>query len=148
MKKLLSLLLTVMLGFSCLSLSAQSVVVANGTVTDGYIPFYGTWMDENQHNQVIYPESMLTDLVGESINSLMFFLSEEPSSYWTSTATLSMGVTASSSFSSSTPDQSPVSQVYSGNINISDGMITFVFDSAFTYNGGNLLLDIATVGGN
>ena len=148
MKKLLSLLLTVMLGFSCLSLSAQSVTVGNGTATDSYIPFYGTWMDESQHNQVIYPESMLTNLVGESINSIMFFLNSEPSTYWTSTVTLSLGTTMSSSFTSTTIDQSPVSQVYSGNINIADGKISFVLDSAFTYTGGNLLLDVVTVGGN
>jgi hypothetical protein len=148
MKKLLSLLLAVMVGFSSLSLSAQSVTVADGTATNSYIPLYGLWMDESQHNQVIYPESMLTNLVGETINSMMFYFGSEPSSYWSSTITLSLGISVNSSFSSATPNQSPVSQVYSGNINFADGMITFVFDSTFTYNGGNLLLDIVTVGGN
>ena len=148
MKKILSFLLTALIGLSSLSLSAQSVTVANGSATNSYIPVYGLWLDANQHNQIIYPESMLTNLVGESINTLMFYLSSEPSGSWTSTVTLSMGITTNTSFSSATPDQAPVSQVYSGNFSITNGVLTFVLDSAFTYNGGNLLLDIATVGGN
>ena len=122
--------------------------MANGTVTNEYVPFYGLWMDASQHNQIIYPESMLTDLVGETINTLMFFFDETPSNAWSSTATLSVGTTIASSFSSATHNQSPVSQVYSGSITISGGIVSFVLDSAFTYNGGNLLLDIVTIGGN
>ncbi len=148
MKKLFSFLLTVLIGLGSLQLSAQSVTVADGNVTNAYIPLYGLWMDDSQHNQIIYPESMLTGLVGETVNTVMFFLSEEPSTYWTSTATLKMGTSVSSSFTTATHNQSPVTQVYTGNINISGGVVTFVLDSAFTYNGGNLLLDITTVGAN
>ena len=148
MKKLLLLLLVVFIGFGSLTLSAQSVTVANGTEANEHIPMYGLWMDENQHNQIIYPESMLTGLMGKTVNTMMFFYSSEPSSYWTSTATLKVGTSVTSSFSSATHNQSPVSQIYSGNINVSGGVVTFVLDSTFTYNGGNLLLDITTVGGN
>ncbi|MCR4826540.1 MAG: fibronectin type III domain-containing protein [Bacteroidales bacterium] len=146
MKKILFFLLTALIGLGSLTLSAQSVTVANGSATNDYIPVYGLWLDANQHNQIIYPESMLTGLVGEDINTIMFYFSSEPSNSWTSTVTLSMGITANASFSSATHDQAPVSQVYSGNFSITNGTLTFVLDSAFTYNGGNLLLDIATVG--
>ncbi len=148
MKKLLLLLIAVFIGFGSLTVTAQSVTVANGTGVNSYIPMYGLWMDEAQHNQIIYPESMLTDLVGETVNTVMFFLSSEPSNLWTSTATLKVGTSVSSSFTTATHNQSPVTQIYSGNINISGGVVTFVLDSTFTYNGGNLLLDVTTVGGN
>ena len=148
MKKHLTCLLTVLIGLSSLSLSAQSVTVANGTETNSYIPLYGLWMDESQHNQIIYPESMLTNLMGETVNTMMFFFSSEPSNTWSSNVTLSVGTTTNSSFSSATHDQSPVSQIYSGSATISNGILSFVLDSTFTYNGGNLLLDFVTVGGN
>ena len=148
MKKILFFLLTVLIGLSSLSLSAQSVTVANGTTTNDYIPVYGLWLDANQHNQIIYPESMLTNLVGENINMMMFYLNSEPSSSWSSSVTLSVGTTANTAFSSASFDQSPVSQVYSGNFSIANGVLTFALDSAFTYTGGNLLLDIVTVAGN
>ena len=99
MKKLLLLLLTVFIGFGSLTVTAQSVTVANGTDVNNYIPLYGLWMDESQHNQIIYPESMLTNLVGKTVNTMMFYLSSEPSNSWTSSATLSVGTSATSSFS-------------------------------------------------
>ena len=148
MKKILFFLLTALIGLSSLSLSAQSVTVADGSSTNSYIPVYGLWLDASQHNQIIYPESMLTDLVGENINMMMFYFNSEPSSSWSSSVTLSVGTTVNSSFPSVSFDQSPISQVYSGNFSIANGMLTFVFDSAFTYTGGNLLLDIVTVAGN
>ena len=141
-------MLTALIGLGSLQLSAQSLTVANGTETNSNIPLYGNWLDEDQHNQIIYPESMLTGLVGETVNTLMFYLSSPPSSYWTSSVTLKVGTMANSSFTSASFNQSPVSQIYSGNINISGGIVTFVLDSTFTYNGGNLLLDITTVSGN
>ena len=141
-------MLTALIGLGSLQLSAQSLTVANGTETNSNIPLYGNWLDEDQHNQIIYPESMLTGLVGETVNTLMFYLSSPPSSYWTSSVTLKVGTTANSSFTSASLNPSPVSQINSGNINISGGIVTFVLDSTFTYNGGNLLLDITTVSGN
>ena len=148
MKNLLSFLLAALIGFSSLSLSAQSVTVANGTVTNGYIPVYGWYLDESQHNQVIYPESMLTNLVGETINMMMFYLASVPDEPWTSTITLRLGITPNTSFSSATHDNSPTSQIYSGNMTINNGVLAFVLDSTFTYTGGNLLLDITTTSGN
>ena len=148
MKKILFFLLTALIGLSGLSLSAQSVTVANGTETNGYIPVYGWYLDESQHNQVIYPESMLTNLVGETVNMMQFYFASAPNEQWTSTITLRLGITPNASFTSATHDNSPTSQIYSGNMTVNNGVLSFILDSTFTYTGGNLLLDIATVSGN
>ncbi|MCR4965894.1 MAG: fibronectin type III domain-containing protein [Bacteroidales bacterium] len=148
MKKVLFFFLAILLSFSSLSLSAQSVIVANGTVTNSYIPFYGFYLDDAQHNQVIYPESMLTDLVGESITGMIFYLATTPSSTWTSSITLSLGVTTNTGFTSATHDTAPVTPYYTGSIPQNGDVVTFMFDSAYVYNGGNLLLDITTTASN
>ena len=44
--------------------NAQTLTVANGTATNTYVPIYGFYLDANQHNQVVYPSSMLTDMSG------------------------------------------------------------------------------------
>ncbi|MCR4966131.1 MAG: fibronectin type III domain-containing protein [Bacteroidales bacterium] len=147
MKKLLFLVLTILLSVSSLRLSAQMLTVADGTAENEYIPYYGFWMDVDQHNQIIYPESMLTDLVGESITGLIFYLSEIDNP-WGSTTTLSLGTTTSSSFASSALNTSPVTAVYSGPISIFGNQISFSFATPFVYNGGNLLLDITSIGDN
>ena len=84
MKKLLSILLTVLIGVSCLSLSAQvnTQLVANGTVSSNYVPVYGLWADAAQHNQIVYPAGMLSNMVGGEIQSMKFFFSSTPSTPW------------------------------------------------------------------
>ncbi|MBO7647012.1 MAG: fibronectin type III domain-containing protein, partial [Bacteroidales bacterium] len=128
-------------------MSAQSITVANGTTTNQYLPFYGLWLDASQHNQFVYPESMLTDLVGETITGLTFYFSSTPSNAWSSTCTIKMGTTTSSSLSNGF-DPAATTVVYTGNIPINGNTITLMLSTAFTYTGGNLLLDINTIAGN
>ena len=144
MKKLLSLLLTVMIGLSSLTLSAQTntLLVADGTETNGYVPLYGYWLDAAQHNQIIYPSSMLGDMVGGSITSMTFYLNSTPS--WSNSYVLSLGTTTVSEFLSTSPISTPVTQVGTGTISVQNNELTFTFTTPFDYNGGNLLFDITT----
>ena len=79
MKKILFFLLTVMIGLGSLTLSAQqTLTVAGGSETNNYVPLYGTYADDAQHNQVIYPASMLTELVGSAITTITFYAASNP----------------------------------------------------------------------
>ncbi|MBR4135038.1 MAG: fibronectin type III domain-containing protein [Bacteroidales bacterium] len=148
MKKFLFLLLTMMVGFFT-TLSAQSVTVANGTTENSYLPVYGLWLDSDQHNQIIYPESLLTNLLGETISGIMFYLASPPYSSWTSTITIGMGITSNASFSVASHDTSTLTTCCTGVPLVLNGnTLTLAFSTPFTYNGGNLLIDITTVGGD
>lgn len=144
MKKFLCLLLTVLIGFSGLRLSAQenTLLVANGTETSDYVPIYGYWADAEQHNQIIYPSSMLGDMQGGSITSMTFYLTGSPG--WTNGFVVSLGITPVVNFPSATHNSSPVTQVCTGTINVQNNELTFTFDTPYDYNGGNLLFDITT----
>jgi hypothetical protein len=128
-------------------LSAQSLTVANGTEDNPYVPFYGYWMDEAQHNQIIYPASMLTNLAGESITGLTFYFESPPAADWMTSTTVKLGITQNSAFSSVTLDATTTTQVYNGSINISGNLLTILFSTPFTYTGGNLLVDLTTQAG-
>ena len=148
MKKILFCLLTIlMLGFVAAPLSAQNTLtVADGSSTNSYIPIYGTWADANQHNQVIYPESMLGDMVSGQISSMTFYLTSTPT--WTHSVTVSLGIATADHFSSATHDNASVTQVFTGNLSASNDQITFTFDTPYDYNGGDLLFDLTLVGGS
>ena len=149
MKKLLSILLTVlMLGFVAAPLSAQNTLtVADGTETNGYVPFYGYYMDSEEHTQIIFPDSMLADMQGYAITQMEFYLSSNPS--FTSTITISLGISTNSSFSGETFDnETTLTEVYSGAIVIANNVMTVEFDSPFNYSGGNLLFDLTNTSGN
>ena len=149
MKKLLLFLLTIMIGFSTLQLSAQeTLTVADGTITNSYVPFYGLWMDDFTHSQAIYPADMLVDMDGATITSITFYLSSSPSNVWGCPFNISLGESASDSYSSSAYITSNLSTVYTGQVTIANGEMTIIFDTPFTYGGSNLVFDVqnTTVG--
>ena len=151
MKKLLSILLTLCLSIFTLHLSAQqTLTVADGTATNEYVPIYGYWADAAQHNQVIYPETMLDNMIDSAITGITFYLSSSPSnSTWGSaTFTITLGTTSDSSFSSATYVTGSFTEVYSGGVQVSNGELTIVFDTPFLYTGGNLLFDLTSTAGS
>ena len=70
--------------------NAQTLTVANGTATNTYVPIYGYYCDADQHNQMVYPSSMLTDMSGSLITSLTFYQSQTASSAWGTTVTIKL----------------------------------------------------------
>ena len=143
MKKFLLFLLTLMIGFCSLQVSAQeTLTVADGTATNSYVPFYGLWMDDYTHSQAIYPADMLDDLQGATITSITFYLSSSPSSAWGCTFNISLGESASDNYSSSAYITSGLSTVYTGQISIANNEMTITFDTPFAYGGSNLVLDV------
>ncbi len=124
--------------------------ICDGTDTNGNLPIYGYYIDNYQINQMIYPESLLRDLIGKDLTSMTFYTEGNiHPDLETSTWTIKLGTTDETVFASSlanstrlvpndittvTPEQGYI--VTSG-INT----MTIVFDTPFPYNGGNLLVD-------
>ena len=142
------MLTILMLGFVAAPLSAQNTLtVADGTATNNYVPFYGYYLDADQHCQVIYPDSMLTDMQGSAITQMEFYLNSNPS--FTSTITFRMGISPDATFASAGFDNTTtLTEVYVGAINIENNVMTVELDEPYTYNGGNLLLDFTNTNGN
>lgn len=153
MKKFINLIAFAALLFAPAMAWAQAeLTVGNGTATNGYIPVYGFYVDEAQHNQVIYPADSLQEMTGGTISGLTFYMSETSSSYsgpveWNTTVTISLGATEATSLSGviTGADLTQVAQVV---WNGQDETLAVEFDNAFTYEGGNLLLDITTTAGS
>ena len=124
----------------------SSVLVANGTTTNSYIPVYGTWLDADQINYIIYPDTMLTALIGKQITSLTFY-SSTASQPWTSVATVKMGQTSLTELTTSTVVPSPATTVFQGTLVLSGNQMVWNFSTPYTYMGGNLLIEVSTIAG-
>ena len=121
--------------------TTDTLVVADGTVTHDHMPIYGYYADAAQHNQIIYPASMLTEMVGQNITSLKFFVTGD---WYTPSATISMAIVPDSTLNGLRSGDE-LTTVWSG---YWDENTVMAFGNAFPYTGGNLLIDIVTAEGD
>ena len=136
------------------------ITVAEGTTTNMFLPVYGSYYEQVQLNQMIYPSSMLSDMEGKYITSITFY--PAPGTLDNGTAIsgimfsggkvmLSLGSTSNSSFTSNAAISASVSQVSEINNVQQDQNLTawtFTFDTPYLYEGGNLLVQVDTEAGD
>lgn len=141
--------------------------IAEGTNVNEYLPVYGFNHDSyNQQNQMVYPASMLTDLVGKRLKSITFFTGSG-TGYYSSTkglnfkggsATVSLATVEAGSITFTASGNTPhtpegLTQVGTVSIpseaqpNLTEWTISFG-ENGFDYNGGDLLVDVTTVKGS
>ncbi len=145
MKKALLCILTMVIGFGALRISAQSTTTAaDGTATNTFVPIYGFYADAYLRSQTIYPSPMLSSMVGHNINSMTFYLASAPENDWGCHFVFRLGTTSSNNYSTTTTFiETDFTQVYSGQVTISNNQMTINFTTPFVYTGGNLLLDVS-----
>lgn len=129
------------------AVKAQTLTVFNDATDVGeFVPFYGFYADYTQHNQLIYPAAELAAMNGMSITQMVFYIStwgEDPyygdgdPGYWY----VSLRETDATTLDEL--DYTPLTQVYEGLMNFDSEhtTMTITFDDAYTYHGGNLLID-------
>ena len=147
MKKVLFFLMIALL---CLPLAMRAQVtltVADGTNTNGYVPVYGYYCDtEGNKTQTIYPASDLSEMAGGTISGLTYYLSSPASAAWGATFEVKLTEITESTFSSEAAmDVSSATVVYTGELDGTGSTMTIAFDQDYTYNGGNLLVDITLI---
>lgn len=136
----------------------QVLTVGNGNATNEFSPLsYRMWLYP-QRGQVLYPASMLTDMQGKYISGLSLYYHVDQCNGCTSTnythldgtQTVRIGHTNASNLSGGFTSDSLLT-VWEGtmeNVTIggltTDGEVRILFDRAFLYQGGNLLIELQT----
>lgn len=128
----------------------MSATVADGSNTNNYIPIAGQYADGIQHQQVIYPGTLLSDIMGSTISSMTFYLSSLPANSWNCTFSVRLGSVDAASFPNTAflPVDNTV-EVYTGILSIDavSRQLTINFTTPFNYTGGGLLLDVQNTEG-
>ena len=149
MKKFLQLFALAMLLAAPWVTNAQNstLTICNGTANNEYVPFYGYYADDDQHNQLIYPADSLTAMIGQAITQMVFYIDQSAGNGSNTSAdrlgiwTVSLGITSATTLNG-LDNTTPLEEVYEGYFDCSTGTLTLPFVSAFLYNGGNLLVDL------
>ncbi len=125
-----------------------SWTVADGTTLHSKVPldFYNCDGSGNRQAQMLYPASLLTEMSGSTIGTVKLYHQNTSSKTVTaSTWYLRMGETTETDLSSGLSSET-LTTVYSGNLVVEGGVMTFEFTTPYTYNGGNLIVEIQTSG--
>ncbi len=136
---------------------------SNTTDANMCLPVYGGYHDHTQHNQMVYPASLLTDMVGKKIKSMTFY----PASVTYNNTTYSgigfrngsvtfklMEVTNSTGFDSSNPSFITGSMTTVKTVTMPSSAQTsattwkITFDQEYEYNGGDLVIDVTNATGD
>ncbi len=132
---------------------ANEVVVAEDrNAISNMLPVNGASLYMSQHNQMIYPASMLEDLQGKLITKLTFYFASPvplPAS-WNSAASVQMSETATSSLSNGFAEtNSAIAVAHTASLSnwIDGNLFEIEFATPFLYDEGNLLIDINTTVG-
>ena len=133
--------------------AALEETVADGTDKDAHFPVWGYNYDGAQTNQMIYPASMLTDLVGKKLKSMTFYFtcdSYGKTIFYDGSVKFSLANTSVASFTSTsriTDGLVQVASVVPENGTTEKWVITFDDNADFVYTGENLLIDVVTTAG-
>lgn len=127
----------------------DSWTVADGTTTHAKVPldFYNTDGTGVRNAQMLYPASLLTDMNGSTIGSITFYHQNTTATKTVNASTwyILMGETTETDLSTGF-STTALDTVYAGILQVTNGVFSFEFNTPYTYNGGNLLVEIYTTG--
>ena len=142
MKKIFTLFSVMLVA---MSLQAGELTVADGSATHEKLPVYPYYGDvSGARSQVIFPASHLESLQGGTITSITFYTGTQAKKAMTTVYTVSLAVVEQSEFASASYLNVESTVVYEGTIDASQATVTLELTTPFTYEEGNLFLDIQT----
>ena len=127
--------LTVTLAGRC----SNDITAEDGDVSQSYLPLYypGYY---TQKNQMIYPASDLTSLVGKQITGLTFYC--DGGLVFDGTYSVALGMTNQASYSGATPIEGLTTVVTNHTATAGVAEFAIAFDEPFTYTGDNLVIQM------
>lgn len=146
LKRLRSFALAVAMLLPFAAQAQNTLTVADGTVTNQYVPAYLFYFDDFTRSQVVYPATMLAEMAAGEIGAITFYTTASNVPY-TTTSVVDVYIKEVSYTSISAFEAKEATDiVYSGTLSIvstaDGGEMTITLTSPYTYGGGNLLIGI------
>lgn len=124
-----------------LAVHAEELTVNDGATTNSYAPMYGLYADtQGAHSQSIFSAESLADMANGSITKMTFYTSNTSVS-WSGSFAFKLIEVSEDNLSSGFVNTASATTVYAGGLSVSNSKLEVVFDEAFNYGGGNLLVE-------
>ena len=119
--------------------NAYMLTVNDGTATNGYVPIYGYYVDNNIHTRLIIPAADLAQIQFGIIDKLVFHASTSSAAWSGASFQVYMTETDATTVSSVVPTDD-MQQVYTGSLSIASNKMEVNFTTPYQYMGGNLMI--------
>lgn len=120
--------------------SAYRLTLNDGTTTNNYVPIYGTYVDEGTRSQFIIPEADLEELEWDSIKGLTFYASQSGVDWGAAQFAIYLAEAPETTLSEEADWTAMTLVKNAGTLSIVDNKMVVTFDSAYQYQGGNLMI--------
>ncbi len=120
--------------------SAYRLTLNDGTTTNNYVPIYGTYVDEGTRSQFIIPEADLEELEWDSIKGLTFYASQSSVDWGAAQFEIYLAEAPETTLSEEADWTAMTLVKNAGALSIVDNKMVVTFDSAYQYQGGNLMI--------
>ena len=120
----------------------EELTVCDGTTTNNYIPFYGSYVDTQGCTcEFIIPAETegMSDMEGGTISKLTFYISGTPQTWGSPTIQVYMGEVEGTTLSGINGPAN-FTTVYTGTVSNQTNPLVIELSDAYTYEGGNLLI--------
>ena len=121
---------------------AYSITVNEGTVTNTYVPIYGSWVDDISKSQFIIPAADLASIQWGVIDKLTFHASTATAGWAGAQFEVYMAEVENTSLSSLADWTSMDKVMNAAHLEIANKEMVVVFDAPYQYMGGNLMIGI------
>ena len=131
--------------------NAYALTVNDGTTTNGYVPIFGTWVDNITKSQFIIPAENLADMAWGTINKMTFYGTNTGSNPTWGAAQFEVYMTETNETTlSALADYGTMTKVMnSAHLQIDGNQMVVEFDAPYQYMGGNLMIGfLQTVSGS
>jgi hypothetical protein len=105
-------------------------------------------MDANQNNYILFPDSMMTGLVGKTLTSMTFYTTTPASGVYNSNVTIKLGPTSLLEVPATGTVAFTPTTVFTGKVSIIANQVVITFTTPYLYTGGNLIFEFNSVASN
>lgn len=129
---------------SATAFAQQDLTLYDGSQQNDKVPFYAYWgnMENGTNSQTIYPDSVLTALVGKKITKITYYNTGGDFSF-TQNLILKIGTTNQHGYLDySDAITTGLITMYQGPVSISNHQMEITLNQPWAYNGGNIVISV------
>ena len=123
--------------------STDKITICGGLTTNEYVPVYGLYVDNYSKSQFIIPAATMgAELVNADITQISFYCDRASIDWGVAEFDVYFKEVTNTAFSSTSLDWTGMTVVYSGQLSVSNYMMTIELSEPYPYGGGNLMIGI------